>query len=133
MCDVPFICLGWYKSRKGLNHVIEAYHSLFLLLFISAVMRGLTKWTFICAIIASFFVVSISAHPTPTSLAKRQDDTDVNDYHNSGKTKTTTTASSTSSPTTIPRPNDGGHGSNGSNGSSTPQVIAVGGASWYGK
>ncbi|KAK4521718.1 uncharacterized protein ATC70_004252 [Mucor velutinosus] len=101
-------------------------------------MRGFIKWTFICAIIASFLVVSISAHPTPTSLAKRQDDTDVNDYHNSGKTKTSTTASPTSNPTPIPRPNDGGHGSNGNgsngnNGSSAPQVIAVGGASWYGK
>lgn len=102
-------------------------------------MRGFIKWTFICAIIASFLVVSIHARPTPTAIAKRQDDTDVNDYHNSGKTKTSTTsAASTSKPTNIPRPNDGGHGSNGNgssggNGSSAPQVIAVGGASWYGK
>ncbi|GAN05293.1 hypothetical protein MAM1_0087d04763 [Mucor ambiguus] len=100
-------------------------------------MRGFIKWTFICVIIASFLVTSISPYPTPTSLAKRQDDTDVNDYHNSGKTKTTTTtATSTSSPTSLPRPNEGGHGSNGngsngSNGSNAPQVIAVGGTSWY--
>lgn len=104
-------------------------------------MRGIFKWTFICAIIASFLLVSISAHPTPTSLAKRQDDTDVNDYHNSGKTKTSTTASPTSNPSRLPRPGDDGHGSNGNNngsnggnnGSSAPQIIAVGGASWYGK
>ncbi|EPB90815.1 hypothetical protein HMPREF1544_02393 [Mucor circinelloides 1006PhL] len=100
-------------------------------------MRGFIKWTFICAIIASFIVVSIHARPTPTAIAKRQDDTDVNDYHNSGKTKTSTTsAAPTSKPTNIPRPNDDGHGSNGNgsssgNGSSAPQVIAVGGASWY--
>lgn len=102
-------------------------------------MKGFIKWTLLCAIIASFLVASIHTHPTTTTtttaIVKRQDDQDVNDYHNSPATKTSTTTrtKSTSKATSIPRPEDSGSGNTNGNGSSAPQIIAVGGTSWYGE
>lgn len=99
-------------------------------------MKGFTKWILFCAIIASFLITSIHTHPTTTTaIVKRQDDQDVNDYHNSPATKTSTTTrtKSTSKATSIPRPGDSGSGNTNGNGSSAPQIIAVGGTSWYGE